>query len=146
MVQLFSIAWGIFNVHLLLNLDNPSEKISLKDVTNFFTLSFIKVIMFTALGLFTIFEAAGYLLCYAYLDFNIAIETIFWISVAISSITILLIHIAFILECNDLNKGKDSEEENSSYDKSSLFSILMKLNLIFLIVLSALLFRFFLLH
>ena len=144
MIQLFSITWGILNVHLLLTLDNPSEDITFRELNKFLTLQFLKFAVFGLLSLFTMFEATGFLLCYAYLDFNIAISTVFWTSVIISSITILLVYIVFILEFNDLkNDVKEPKAETSPEEKSNIFSLLMRLNLIFAIILSVLLFRFF---
>ena len=145
MIQLFSIAWGILHVHLLLNFDNPSEKITLQDVANFFTITAIKYFLFCILGFIAIFEAAGYLLCYAYLEFNIAIESIFWISIVITASTILILNIGIVLEINEFIKtGNDletSNEEELAEGKSNIFNLIAKLNLIFLIILSVLLFR-----
>ena len=146
MIQLFSIAWGILHVHLLLNFDNPSEKITLQDIANFLTITAIKYFLFCILGFIAIFEAAGYLLCYAYLECNIAIESIFWISVSITAVTILMLNIGIMLEINEFVKtGNVTEiaEEESSERKSSIFHLLSKLNLIFLIILSVLLLKSF---
>ena len=145
MIQLFSIAWGILHVHLLLNFDNPSEKITLQDIANFFSITAIKYLLFTILGFIAIFEAVGYLLCYAYLEFNIAIESIFWISISITAITILILNIGIMLEINEFAKtGNVTEnvtDEESAEGKKNIVNLITKLNLIFLIILSVLLFR-----
>lgn len=147
MIQLFSIAWGILHVHLLLNFDNPSEKVTLQDIANFFSITAIKYFLFCILGFIAIFEAAGYLLCYAYLEFNIAIESIFWISISITAVTILILNIGIVLEINEFvktgNVTEIADEEELSKGKSSIFNLLSKLNLIFLIILSVLLFKSF---
>ena len=151
MVQLFSIFWGFFNAHLLLNFGNSGNHISLEDVNKFFTKTAIKYMIFFILGYFIIFEATGYLLCYLYLDFNTIIKIIFWISVGISSLTMIMVIIAVSSIINDLMKMENNidklysedDSENKSNSGSNIFHVITKFNLILLIILSIFLFRLF---